>query len=325
MNVAINEEYASLVPEISPEEYEALRQSVKENGLYLPIIVNQNGVLLDGHHRYKEYQELGITASHMVKEFADELDDKLFVIDCNLTRRQLNNFQRTELALKSKSILEAIAKRNESLGGKGDRNLTPLGRVDEKMGEKAGVSRDTVRKVEKIIEFFSEDQDEVLGKLRLGKISVNEAYQQIPIQEPVPSETKGPVESCLINTMAVEEEPLTQQEQEQENEKEHDTRSPISVEQELKHDDEVDEQYHHVRNLIELLSGVDYVKGRESNLALVEKTKEHRFKLIKRLSDLDAKTIYTDGRTLSLILNDYMKQLDNELGVRQAKEKLVSE
>jgi hypothetical protein len=35
--------------------------------------------------------------------------------------RQLNNFQRTEVALKSKSILEEIVKQNESQGGKGVR------------------------------------------------------------------------------------------------------------------------------------------------------------------------------------------------------------
>jgi hypothetical protein len=51
------------------------------------------------------------------KEFKDKLQETLFVIDCNLTRRHLNNFQRTELALKSKSILEEITKKNMSLGG----------------------------------------------------------------------------------------------------------------------------------------------------------------------------------------------------------------
>jgi hypothetical protein len=326
MNITINQEYAKLVPEISVEEYEALKQSVKENGLYVPIIVNQNGVLLDGHHRYKACLELGITASHMVKEFQDELDEKLFVIDCNLTRRQLNNFQRTELALKSKPILEAIAKRNESLGGKGVRFLTPLGRVDSTIGERSGVSRDTVRKVEKIIEFFSESHDkEVLDKLRSGKISVNEPYQQIPIQELVPSETKGPTQSSPMNARTIKVKPLSQQEQEQGLEKEDDRRSPISVEQERKHDDSVDDQYHYMRKLIEFLSGIDYLEEKDSNLALVAKTKEHRFRIVKQLSDLDVKTIYTYGSSLAHVLNDYLKQLDDELVVRQAKEKLVSE
>jgi hypothetical protein len=88
--------------------------------------------------------------------------------------------------------------------------------------------------------------------------------------------------------------------------------SPISVKQEQKHDESVDQQYHHMRSLIELLSSVDYIKEKDSNLVLVDKTKEHRFKLVKQLSDL-VKTIYTDGRTLSLILNDYLKQLDKRI------------
>jgi hypothetical protein len=114
------------------------------------------------------------------EDFADKLHEKIFVIDCNLTRRQLNNFQRTELALKSKPILEEIVKQNESQGGKGDRNLTPLGRVDEQIGQRAGVSRDTVRKVEKIAEKASE---ELKQSLRAGQMSINEAIKRISEKE----------------------------------------------------------------------------------------------------------------------------------------------
>jgi hypothetical protein len=101
--------------------------------------------------------------------------------------------------------------------------------------------------------------------------------------------------------------------------------SPISIEEERKHDDSVDDQYHHMKNLIELLSGVDYLEEKDSNLALVSKTKEHRFKIVKQLSDLDVKAIYTYGRTLAHILNDYLKLLDDELDIRKTKEKLLSE
>lgn len=177
--IRINPEYASLVPELSPEEFESLKQSIKKaNGLYVPIIVNQDGIILDGHHRYKACQELGIEPKTIVREFSDKLEEQLFVIECNLIRRQLNNFRRTELALKSKPILEAIVKGNESLGGKGDRNLTPLGRVDDRIGERAGVSRDTVRKVEKILE-NKRISDKIKEDLRSGQLSINEAYEMV--------------------------------------------------------------------------------------------------------------------------------------------------
>jgi hypothetical protein len=69
---------------------------------------------LDGHHRYKVCQELGIKPHYNVKEFKDEFYEKLFVIDCNIKRRQLNNFHRIKLALKSKSIKEIARKNRQS-------------------------------------------------------------------------------------------------------------------------------------------------------------------------------------------------------------------
>ena len=111
LHITISWEYASLVPKLSSQEYEFLRQSIKQNGLCIPITVNQNGVILDGHHRYKICQELGIIPEILVREFTDQRDEWLFVINSNLKRRQLNNFQRTQVALKSKPILIEIAKK----------------------------------------------------------------------------------------------------------------------------------------------------------------------------------------------------------------------
>jgi hypothetical protein len=57
-----------------------------------------------------------------------------------------------------------------------------LGRVDEKIGERAGVSRDTVRKVEKILENES-ITDKIKQDLRLGKVSINEAYATVELDQ----------------------------------------------------------------------------------------------------------------------------------------------
>lgn len=52
--------------------------------------------------------------------------------------------------------------------------------MDETIGNRTGVSRDTVRKVEKIIDNVS---DESLDLIRSGKLSINEAYEQLLDQE----------------------------------------------------------------------------------------------------------------------------------------------
>jgi ParB-like nuclease domain len=181
LKIGINPEYASQVPPLTTEEYNSVKQSIKENGLYYPIIVNQDGIILDGHHRHKICTELGIEPHYIVRNFKDKLREKLFVLETNLERRHLNNFQRTELALRTKPILEEIArKRQEELGKThGDdpsvKYLTK-GRVAGEVGELAGVSHETVRKVEKIIECL---QPNDLDAVRRGEISINHAYGTI--------------------------------------------------------------------------------------------------------------------------------------------------
>ena len=204
VEIKINNEYVNLVPELTNEEYESLKESIKQYGLWFPLTVNQHGVLLAGHHRYKVCQELGIEPHHKVKEFNNDLDEKLFVIDSNLKRRHLNNFLRIKLALKSKSIKEEIAMKNSqsnlrqncSSSSPSVRNLTVdcvnsasnttngNGRVDEQIGAMAGVSRDTVRKVEKILQYIPEE-GEVMQKLKTGKMSINQAYKSIYKEESI--------------------------------------------------------------------------------------------------------------------------------------------
>ena len=78
---------------------------VTENGLMYPIIINTNGYILDGHHRFKICQELGIEPATTVQEFKNENGElrftvQEFVITINLNRRKLNDFQKAELGIK---------------------------------------------------------------------------------------------------------------------------------------------------------------------------------------------------------------------------------
>ena len=112
LKIHINPEYQKLVPEMPAPEFAAFKANIKERGQQYPITVNSQGVILDGHHRYRACQALGIKCEFVEKNFHNELLEKLFVIDANLKRRHLNSFQRAQLALKEKPILEEIARLN---------------------------------------------------------------------------------------------------------------------------------------------------------------------------------------------------------------------
>ena len=108
MKLSINPEYDRLVPNLSKIDYGNLFNSIKKNGQWIPILVNPDGVILDGHNRYDICQELGITSKHAVREFENQLLEKKFVIECNLHRRHLNDIQKVQLGIPLQKINEDI-------------------------------------------------------------------------------------------------------------------------------------------------------------------------------------------------------------------------
>lgn len=112
-------EYEELVPPLTPIEYINLKESIKENkGNTIPILVNKEEIIIDGYHRYKACLELGITPKVETKEFANNLEEKEFIISINRNRRHLNQFQISELGYKIEEIEREKAKRRLSEAGK---------------------------------------------------------------------------------------------------------------------------------------------------------------------------------------------------------------
>ena len=170
MKLTVNSEYMALVPSLTPEEYDSLKESIKENGLYLPIITTQDGVILDGHNRFQICQELGVELKHAVRTFDDILLEKKFVIECNLKRRQLNDFQKIELGIPLIAIEAELAKRR--MGTPEETNT----RARDVVAKQIGVSGTTFERSKKIIENAPEQVKQVL---RDGKSSISKEYQKL--------------------------------------------------------------------------------------------------------------------------------------------------
>lgn len=172
--ISISPEYSGIVPKLSGAEYEALKQSIKDDGQLLPIIVNEEGVILDGHHRYKACLELGLELKTARTEFNTKNEEMLFVINTNLNRRQLNSYKRAVLALKKKPLLAKTAKENIRQA-KVSRIRETL-HVDERLAKDAGVSKEVLYRVERIEKQGSEELKELASS---GQLSINRAYALI--------------------------------------------------------------------------------------------------------------------------------------------------
>jgi ParB-like chromosome segregation protein Spo0J len=187
MSLRLNPEYEKLLPKMSEQEFVELKASIQTEGQHYAIIVNEDLEVLDGHHRLRACIELGIEPDFEVRKFEDKLLEKKFVIEANLRRRHLNNFQLVELAVPLLEIERALTKKLQSKSGKNGRNL-PLGltpddaesefkvKATEVVAKKAGVSTRTFERGKKIIEKASEDDKQ---RLREGKASITKVYQEI--------------------------------------------------------------------------------------------------------------------------------------------------
>lgn len=72
--------------DLTPIEYEALRNDIAENGVLVPIEIDENGDILDGHHRIKAWGEL--------KAEGVKLPDYPRIIRAGLTEEQKRNHAR---------------------------------------------------------------------------------------------------------------------------------------------------------------------------------------------------------------------------------------
>ena len=198
MSLRLNPEYDKLLPTMTDDEFFELKASIQNEGQHYPIIVNENIEVLDGHHRYRACIELGIEPDFEVRKFEDKLHEKKFVIEANLRRRHLNNFQLVELAVPLLEIEKALAKKRQSSD---DRNLqlglapdgtepeTEIGaKTTETIAKKAGVSTRTFERGKKILDEATEEEKQ---KLREGKESITHAYNEIQ-QAKKPSQPSVP-------------------------------------------------------------------------------------------------------------------------------------
>ena len=73
------------------------------------------------------------------------------------------------------------------------------------------------------------------------------------------------------------------------------------------------------------LNEAEVLKYGRDYQSLKSDTKKYRFTLTKKFTDLNLKMVYDDSRTLSVLLDDFLKQLDDELVSRKKKQALTSE
>lgn len=86
-----------LLPGLTPEEYGALRDDIVAHGIRVPVDVDENGQVLDGHHRSLIAAELGIDCPRRTVAGLSEAEKVAHALAVNVHRRSLTQQQKREL------------------------------------------------------------------------------------------------------------------------------------------------------------------------------------------------------------------------------------
>ncbi|GGK33152.1 hypothetical protein GCM10010965_27480 [Caldalkalibacillus thermarum] len=181
-------ESVGIVPEMSLEEWEELLESIREKGIQVPVHALEDGRVLDGRHRLKAAKELGIREIDVIYHDMNDIEAIEFVRNTATKRRNLTPSQKAAIVLEAEDLCKKIAeaKRLNSLSNlkQGSRipdvAQGPKGRTNEILGELAGVSGTTIKRVKKV----KEKSPELFQKIKENKIAAKTAYKQVTGKNP---------------------------------------------------------------------------------------------------------------------------------------------
>jgi len=206
LNIKIDPEFASLIPPLTDEEFEGLKSSILTEGCRDALVL-WNGVLIDGHNRYKICTENNIQFKTVAMDFHDRNEAMRWMIKNQKARRNLTAYALGLLQLKDIEMLSEIGREKQRSAG-GDRKsqeykeknalceftqsdpAEPKTDVKKELAQRIGSGEQTASRiitVNKKIERAKAENKQIAGqrpedlhrKLMTGETTINKAYTDI--------------------------------------------------------------------------------------------------------------------------------------------------
>ena len=234
--IVIDSEFAALIPPLTDDEFNRLEQSIIAEGCRDALVLWGN-ILIDGHNRYKICKKHNIEFRTIQREIKDRDDVLVWIMQNQLSRRNLSDFQRVELVRKCEEAVKAQAKARQGTRtdiltcGKNcpqvEKDILTCGkncpqvekekqRATSELGAMAGVSRKTYEHATAVLDQAPEP---VIEATRRKELSINAAYgvtklpesQQAEIAERI---VRGEKAKSVIAEIRAHEEPQQEEHEE---------------------------------------------------------------------------------------------------------------
>ena len=172
--------FKHIIPPLSEDEYNQLEKNILQDGIREPLVV-WGDTLIDGHNRLSIAQKHGLEYKTVSMDFGDDKAAKEWIILNQFGRRNINNYQRSVLALELEDVIAEKAKNNQrQAGGAVPQKSAEAVETRKEVAKIAGVSHDTIDKVKKI---KASAPAEIIEQVKSGELSINQAYQSVKRDE----------------------------------------------------------------------------------------------------------------------------------------------
>ena len=206
-NIQIDEELENLLPKLEVEKYNLLKADIIKNGCINPIIV-WNGLIVDGHNRYRICKENNIEFKTKEMNFANKQEAMIWAWTTQKARRNVDDGTLFKIAEKFRPYYEQKAKEQQRLSqGRGIKKgfiecenlncndiecqkekeeIKPINTTKE-LAEMAGTSQSTMNKV---IQIQKHAPEPIKDAVESNVISINKGYELTKRVKDVPEEQK---------------------------------------------------------------------------------------------------------------------------------------
>jgi len=174
--IQINNELKGIIPPLTSEEYKSLEESILAEGCREAIIL-WNDIIVDGHNRYEICSKHNIEFKTIQKKFDDINEVKKWIINNQISRRNISKAQRIVLALTFEEIIKFQAKELQKRKPESVPPNLAEQKIDtrQEIAKMADASHGSVSKMKKILEKASDDTKE---KVISGDMSIDEGYKK---------------------------------------------------------------------------------------------------------------------------------------------------
>jgi len=156
-----------LFPPMDDAAFEDFVADIKANGQHEPVTMFEDAIL-DGFHRYKACQRLGIEPNFTVYTGDDPV---AYVVSLNLRRRQLKESQRAVVAAKLATLRDGQRKSGAPIGAASQDEAADL----------LNVGRRTVQRAREVLD---QGAPELVQAVARGDVSVSAAAEVASLPEP---------------------------------------------------------------------------------------------------------------------------------------------